>query len=257
MAKKPLFYILARKEVWILTGLGITIALFAFTLGVHLGKKVAAIRGESAQTAQHDPTHPTKGGTLETHEDSLPDRQELKEQEKTLTKNVQGELDQSLHTEVANTGIRVETPVPTELPKEKAETKTAAKTKMTTAEESEHFKPVEHAKSPEKNHELPVTTKAEKAQAHQASNKFTLQVGSHPERNLAQEQLESLQSLGMDPKLIEANVQGKTWFRVYLGKFETAREAKEFGAKAQKQHVIDSFLVSQQPDAAAESDRKE
>ena len=44
MEQKQRFFIYDRKEMGVLLFLGVMVAIFAFTLGVHLGKKVALTR---------------------------------------------------------------------------------------------------------------------------------------------------------------------------------------------------------------------
>jgi hypothetical protein len=104
---KQRFFIYDRREMVVLILLGLLIAAFAFTLGVHLGKRVSH---QAAHEAVKEPT------PVATSPDLVPNRQELNEQAKGVEQAVEEVLDQSLHDEVARTGVKLETPVPVELP---------------------------------------------------------------------------------------------------------------------------------------------
>src|ERR1700733_14372557 len=107
MEQKQRLFIYDRREVVILVTLGLMVAAFAFTLGVHLGKKVTGKVALSA-TAEVPQT-----GTLQ---DNLPNRQELTEQARGAQQAADDELSHTLHEEVEKSGIKLKTPRQVDLP---------------------------------------------------------------------------------------------------------------------------------------------
>lgn len=110
MENKQRLFIYDYKEIGILVFLGVLIAVFAFTLGVHLGKRV---RPQTITGVQHAEPAP-----IPTVEDHLPPPQELSEQSSETGKAVDQTLNQSLHDEVQRTGVKLDTPRPVDLPTE-------------------------------------------------------------------------------------------------------------------------------------------
>src|SRR5476651_1191800 len=99
MDQKPRLFIYDRKEMGILIILAMMVAIFAFTLGVHLGKKV--------------PARPVVVGPVDTapavtSQDKTPNRQELTEQGKGTQQAVDESLNQALHDEVTRSGIKAD-----------------------------------------------------------------------------------------------------------------------------------------------------
>ena len=91
MEQKQRLFIYDRREVVILVTLGLTVATFAFTLGVHLGKKVTS-HSLNSPTAEVPQT-----ATLQ---DNLPNKQELTEQARSAQAAADEELSHTLHEEV-------------------------------------------------------------------------------------------------------------------------------------------------------------
>src|SRR6476620_4017053 len=109
--QKQRFFIYDRKEMGVLLLLGVLVAVFAFTLGVHLGKRVEQ---KPSTPAPHEA--PTEAVAVPTVPDQLPNRQELTEQSKGAQQAADETLSQALHEEVARTGIKLDTPKQTQLP---------------------------------------------------------------------------------------------------------------------------------------------
>src|SRR5262245_49468076 len=121
MQQKQRVFIYDRKEMGVLTLLGVMVAVFAFTLGVHLGKKVAAQPKNPAQTGETAP--------VATVPDQVPEARDLHEQAKGVEQAADETLSQSLKEEVGQTGVKTEKPVQVDLPK-KPKTENAGATTL-------------------------------------------------------------------------------------------------------------------------------
>jgi hypothetical protein len=105
--KKQRIFLYERKEILILGALAGLVALFSFTLGVHLGKKVTTHQGSGA-------VHSSL--TIESGRDTLPSNLELQEQQKLQQDAIDDSLHKNLQKEVGTTGIRTDISRPVELP---------------------------------------------------------------------------------------------------------------------------------------------
>lgn len=209
-------FIHSRKEMLILIVLGLMIALFSFTMGVHLGKRIAP----KAHKEEAVEIHPAQ-----TMPDALPNRQDLTEQGKGLPQATEEALQQSLKDEVDKAKIHMGTPRQVGLPEKTRAEKQAAVTHQ------------EQAKDQALNN-----MDASKRRA--PPGRYTLQVGSFPALDEATDQVAALESKGFLPLLRSAEVQGKNWYRIYIGGFWTKAEAEKVGEKHLKSRAIDSFIVA-------------
>lgn len=73
--------------------------------------------------------------------------------------------------------------------------------------------------------------------------KYTVQVASYPEENDAKSRAADLKSKGWNAFYIPAEIQGKTWFRVSVGLFTSAKSATEFRKEFQKEANVDTAIV--------------
>ncbi|MBN23006.1 MAG: hypothetical protein CL678_17105 [Bdellovibrionaceae bacterium] len=219
MEKKQNFFIYDRKEVLILLLLGTMLTAFAFTLGVHLGKKVN-------QKLESDPA---VGETTlaKTEKDLIPDRVQLTEQMKGVEEASEGAIDRELHDEVAKTGVKLDTPRQMTLPE---------KTKEETTKDQTVDPAVTGVEVPAMARKLP-------------SGRYTIQVGSYPSIQESKTQVDALEGLGLKPFVRGAYVKGKgRWYRVYLEGFLEQSDAKKAGERFVKQHIVRSFIVVSMPD---------
>jgi cell division protein FtsN len=111
MESKPRFYIYERKEILILICIGILMAVFFFTLGLHLGKKTI-----SAKSVQKNDQQSYE---LKTEEDRTPPPEELSEQTPKVGLALEQYAQEALKSEVAETGIVLDQPIQVDLPKQK------------------------------------------------------------------------------------------------------------------------------------------
>lgn len=237
MEQKQRFFIYDRKEMGVLLLLGVMVAIFAFTLGVHLGKRVGP-----SSVAQG----PGDAETVPTVPDKIPNRQELTEQAKGAQQAADESLNQALHDEVARTGIKLDTPRQLALP-EKPVSKNAGATTETPPVQVKQEAPDEKpASAPEVD---AVALHRTAPEGH-----FTLQIGSYPVLEEARDQADSLEALGLKPYMRPATVRGKQWYRLYVGGFNTKEAAEQVGARYVTQHMIEAYIVAKRVDEKTTSE---
>lgn len=66
---------------------------------------------------------------------------------------------------------------------------------------------------------------------------FTIQIGSYRNKVNAQKLVEELQNKGLNAKIVEALVKGNTYYRVWVGQFNTLEAAKAYS------HILDSLGI--------------
>lgn len=212
MNNKQRLFIYDRREMGVLILLGVMVALFAFTLGVHLGKRVIPGAPDAAHGSKQGTHQPSSADTAQ---DQLPNRQEIDEQAKGVPHVVADSLEQAVKEEVNETGVRLDTPVPVELPKKTAETKPSKPN------------PVENKSAPAPD------------------GKFTLQVGSHRSFEEAHNQLKGLESKGLQAFLRSAEIKGKgRWYRVFVGGYESKNDAERAGTRFRSRNMFESYIVT-------------
>jgi len=202
---KQKLFIYDRKEMGVLLLLGITVAVFAFTFGVHLGKQVGMT--PMAQIAGNS--------TVATQADQTPTQQELAEQAQNAQVIAEESLNQTLHEEVTKNGIKIDKPRQMDLPKE-------------TKKKSGGVTALKSLQNLETN-----------------LRRFSLQIGSFPTETEAKSQIDSYESQGLKPFVREAEVKGiGKRFRLFVGKYDSKGEAEKAGAQFRSQHLIKSFIVA-------------
>jgi cell division septation protein DedD len=254
-------FIYDRKEVTVLTVLGVLVALFAFTLGVHLGKKVRGGLGSwTGPDAQ----------SVDTATDKIPEPGDLTEQSKGAFGAVDDTLSHMLRDEVEKAGLKLDQGRQIDLPKgtvskeggatteykakDLAEApvnpETAQKTvqKPTQPEAQSHSESAHAAPKADSVPSAPKGSAPAQPAAPEAampSGKFTLQVGSHPTLAESVEQMDRLKAQGLEAfrKSVDLKEKG-LWHRVYLGGYASKEEAEKAGAKFRDQHLVDSFVVT-------------
>jgi cell division protein FtsN len=127
MEKKQRFFIYDRKEVGVLMLLGVMVAVFAFTLGVHLGKRVTGKGAPAGHTA------PTSGVSPVAEVPSTAETEQAMVQPTAVPSAMvaasEDALNQATHDEVTRTGIKLEDTRQLELP-EKTKSKNAGATSI-------------------------------------------------------------------------------------------------------------------------------
>ncbi len=74
--------------------------------------------------------------------------------------------------------------------------------------------------------------------------RYTLQVSSHPSRESAEQEIDRLRRVGVEPNVLSVNVPGKgTLFRVRVGKFHSMDEARHFQASLKEKRGVAGFVT--------------
>lgn len=107
---KQKLFIYERREMFVLTLIGVFGLLFLFTLGVHWAKKLNMI---AAPSDLHQASAP-----VEVADEKVPDFQERADLERVSLEEVDQVLTQNLQEEVERTGIRLEVVRPLSLPQQ-------------------------------------------------------------------------------------------------------------------------------------------
>jgi len=232
--KNQRLFIYDRKEMLVLLLLGVMVAFFAFTLGVHLGKKVVVRSGNGAAvTAGHEATGVATTG------DATPGKQDFQDAMKGATPPVVDEtVNQALHEEVERTGLRLEQGKQISLP-----STTRSESKPATVEHKAEHKaePSQHA--PATRTEAKVEKTAAPV-AHSKAHHYALQIGSYPSEADARARMLTLSSKGLKPYVHSAEVKGAHWFRVFVGSYDSKDEAEKVGARMKGDHLIEDFVIS-------------
>lgn len=264
METKQKLYVYERREMWVLVGLAATVTVFAFTLGLHLGKRVGSAEAQHAQGgAPGAPLQP-----VETQADALPSTQEFSDQSKSAQQAADEALNQSLHEEVARTGLKLEVARQVELPEE-----TRGKGGATTLESERKKSQTPPAATPSaapsatgaparklKASLAKLTPSSELSQAvaeqsipalsrSAPEGRFTLQVGSFPTLDEASTVVGALDQRGVKPFMRSVDLKTKgTWYRVYTGGFATRAEAERLGQELRSKQWIKTFVISKLSD---------
>lgn len=257
MESKPKFLVYDRREIWVLFLLGLFVALFAFTLGLHFGRRL--------QNGQADADHPEKVGEpipqplQEEAEDKVAGKDDFPvETPQGVREMSQQVMDESTAEQVEVQDLRLKEPKALELP-EKAKSENSGGTTQAQAEGAEHGKNthVMYPKKLEKKVVAPAKKKtvssalamAEKEELHSGSEGlrkfFVLQVGSYPDEPSAESKVTELKSTGIDAMIEKATVKELGLrFRVLVGKFPSRKSADQAGKNYQSKKMIEQYFVS-------------
>lgn len=223
MDRRNSLLIYERREVIVLTMLGIVATAFAFTYGIHLGKTVAPVENAPAIHATQDHS------TVRTVADEIPNRQELTEQGRAVPQASEESLDEALREEVGRSGAKIDVPKQVDLPLDpKSAPAGATKDK--------------------KGKAITPKTPAESVTSAATPTAYTLQVGSFPSEAEATSATKTLGENSIETELRPVELTGKgKWFRVYAGTFPTKAEAEKAGQEYRTNKWISSFIVVDAP----------
>ncbi len=206
-------------------GLLICLFLWMFILGFWLGQKMVTSKVKEA---------PVSKETLKAKKVSPPLVTEEMKAPVVVPEKVPGEIPKKPPLELPKKSTE-EKPLPT--PKVKPAPKEALN--KSAAKKS---KPV--IKAPTKPKETkPKETKAQKVS--KTRSFFTLQVASFRSPREAQRYARMLGDRGYEAFVKRVNLPKKgVWYRVYVGRFKTFQEAKDFGRVLQKKEKIKTFYIT-------------
>lgn len=218
MQQKQRLFIYDRKEMGVLLLLALLVAIFAFTLGVHLGKRVGA--GE----AQTDLAAATLAAT---EEDPVPVAQDLADQNRGAQVESDDVLDKAAHDEVGRTGLKASVRRQVELPEQSK------------AEKINALAEPENAVADASLQSLAAVTRAAPI------GKYTLQIGSHSKIETAREQISRAEAGGLKPLMRVVELPGRgRWYRIYIGGYTGKDIAESSGRELRTRGLIDSYIVA-------------
>ncbi len=206
------------------TGLLICLFLWMFILGFWLGQRMVTSKAKEA---------PVSKETLKAKKVSPPLVTEEMKAPVVVPEKAPGEIPEKPSIELPEKSIEEKPlPAPKTVPPKEAPTKSAAK------------KPKPATKAPTK----PKATKPKETKAKKVSKThpfFTLQVASFRSPREAQRYARMLGDRGYEAFVKRVNLPKKgVWYRVYVGRFKTFQEAKDFGRVLQKKEKIKTFYIT-------------
>jgi cell division protein FtsN len=245
MDKKQRFFIYDRKEVGVLLLLGVMVAVFAFTLGVHLGKRV------TGKSAANPHATPSEGVSPVAETTSTAETEHAMTQPTAVPSAMvaasEDAVNQATHDEVSRTGIKLEESKQLELP-EKSHSKNAGATTPTiapTEAAAPQPKATEQTSAEIENPQQKEALAELKTLTEKSSGRYTLQIGSYSNQKEAQDRVKDLEISGLHPRIHGTDIKSKgRWYRIYLGGFPTKAAAEKAGEKYRAQGMIDSFIVA-------------
>ncbi len=208
------------------TGLLICLFLWMFILGFWLGQKMVTSKAKEA---------PVSKETLKTKKVSPPLITEEMKTPVVVPEKAPGETPEKPSIELPEKPVEKEPlPTPKVLPAPPKEVLTKSTVK----------KPKPAAKAPTR----PKATKPKETKPKQVSKShpfFTLQVASFRSPREAQRYARMLGDRGYEAFVKRVNLPKKgVWYRVYVGRFKTFQEAKDFGRVLQKKEKIKTFYIT-------------
>ncbi len=229
MDRKPRLLIYERKEFLLLVGLAVMVGVFAFTFGVHLGKRVPPKKQVIGE--------PSVPG-VNRLEDASPSRLDLQEEVDAAAGAAEVMADEALRDEVAKTGIQIDPTRQVELPRKTVAQKTG--------------EPVEADQEPAKVSAL----LAQALQRPAPAGQFTLQIAafSVTEAAVVEKALRGWADSSLTPWIREVQIPGKgRWYRVYQGGFETRAEAEAAGSELKAAGRLAQFVVTKAVSGSTET----
>jgi cell division protein FtsN len=235
------------------------ISLLAFSSGVYFGKnmsdtehQVKALESPSKATA--DSTEAAKNLDVKP-EDALVDE----EVAEISDKYVNGKEESAESDVIVEDGAGAKT----EAPKVAAKTEVKAEPKTDSSEVQKVAQRVARNEQPEEKAEATSTEAAQvkkqkrqpaslpKTVGYDPATQFTVQIASYPTEEEAKVRSSEMVKKGFPAYPVEANIKGKTWYRVSVGSFKTKQEAADYRTQLMKQANVTAAIV--QPVVATSS----
>jgi len=218
MQQKQRLFIYSRKEMVVLVLLGTLVAVFAFTLGIHLGKRVSP----ALDTNEANPI-----AAIEPEAEESPSPQQLADNAEVIRDFADESLDQAAHDEIQKAGLKLDVPRQVELPTVPKDPAAGATVTTDDGQVGDELQAVPAALRPA------------------AGGKYTLQIGSFRTAREATDRAQVLDAAGLKPFLRGAEVKGKgKWYRLYVGGYLSRDEAEKAGADYRTQGLISSFIIA-------------
>lgn len=241
-----------KREILVIFSLFVFVSLLMFTVGIVVGKGLTQIKYEKTISGLEKPLNDSSNEMqpLDKLSNNIPHEESKTESSiTTTTKNSEEEVDPELEENTkTNLVNNSDDKTPLELiPKEK----TPLNSLREPSQETNTL--LDNPKIKALIEKEPLQQKERKVAAVDIvipksfpNGPFTVQVGSYTTKKEAIERIEHLKTLGfphayMSVKNIGA--EGPTMYRVWLGYFSSAEEAKNGGIALQKRKEISSFIV--------------
>ena len=113
-----------------------------------------------------------------------------------------------------------------------------------TAKEPEQAETPERAETP-KRAETPEQVPATRPRIVVPTGNFALQIAARPDEAEAKKIAAQIQDAGGRARVVRAELPNRgTWYRVYVGAFETRAEAENYGAQLKRDGTIAEFLIA-------------
>lgn len=210
--------------------------LFAFTLGIHLAKRIPSEFSGIAAKVDSGVLHGTPA------EEGTPSRIDLDYASKQLPEDVDELTKKPIQELLEKSGARLTEPVSVELPEE-SKAKRAGSTSVRTLPSSEWV---------EKPKPVGVVNDAEESQdqgeihdvwdekvAVEGAKAYALEVAKSAERGKLMDTLKSLNALKIRAKIIQENAE----YIVLIGPYESRDKAEVMGKKYEAHSIVDRFKV--------------
>jgi len=244
MNQRSRLLVYERKEVVLLGILSILVALFAFTFGIHLGKRVppksrpAAAEGSAA-------------GWVNPISDQAPTRAEAQDKVPEAATGAAEAADRELEAEVERTGIHLDKPIPVDLPATTVGEKMAGKDSADSERKAspESAATAESRTAPESAPAVGSRSAdglAEALARPAPAGAFALQVFAAPVGQSAslEASIARLTRAGIEPWAREVEIPGKgTWIRLQVGGFDTRDSARKRAIAWKAAGAIEGFVV--------------
>ena len=73
---------------------------------------------------------------------------------------------------------------------------------------------------------------------------FTVQVGSFKDRASADEQVRRITAQGVAAQVVQVSMEGRTWYRVQVGRFDSRAEAESHYQKKLRPKGVQGFVTA-------------
>lgn len=219
------------------------VSLLSFSIGTFVGKKYSDNQHRLAKLEPHgEKAEEIAKDMSESVNAAEPKLVEHKQETLTDTEVAQmaREFSEEEEANVKNTEVEHVAPVATHVTTSKALKKLAA------AEKSKDVKEIENTEGlPAKNivrDVASITAKVRKATA-QDPAWYTVQVAAYPSTEEADKMVATLGARGYKGRAVEAEVNGRKWYRVHVGQFDNFKDADTYKKEIMEQNRLTSALV--------------
>lgn len=234
METKHELFVFNKKEVGVILMLLGLVALFSFTLGIKLGKRLGAAKPAEQAAIVASPLTAAKPKTEHAAEASKEDEESaptLSEDEINPAAAAEEKADAELEKEIDKTHAGAGKILAMALPGEKKGVAKSTESGPAKAEPATHSQKTEQA----------------------ANGKYTLQIGSYRTLKEATEQVSELKKKNLDAFYVEAQIPGKwTWYRVGVGVFANKGMAEKTAVRWKSAKALPPYIVQKIDAGAAE-----